>query len=753
MSFDLSSLNDEQLKPVLDTDGAVLVTAGAGSGKTRLLTHRIAHLIVDKGVSAYNILAITFTNKAAAEMKERLFNMLGGETRGLWVSTFHSMCVSFLRKFIDKIGYTSNFSIYGEQEKERAIKKLLKEENTEEDIVKSVISAISRAKNDGFSPEEYFEANRYEDNAETIKSVYEKYEKELKANNALDFDDLLIKAYYLLVSDKEAGDYYAERFEYIHVDEFQDTNVIQYKIVRALARKHKNILVVGDEDQSIYGWRGASISNISDFRNDFDCKLYKLEQNYRSTKKILALANKLIDNNESRIKKVLWTENEEGDDVEVYAAQSEGNEADFVVSKILALVQNGDCSFSDFSVLMRINALTRSFEERFIQYGIPHKIFGGFKFYDRKEIKDILAYFRIIANPLDTDAILRVINFPKRGIGDKAVGQLINYSAVSGKNLFDVITEIESNADLPLALIKKVTPFCLVLKCLIKEKDNLKLSALMKYLVRMLNLKELFSEPTDDNENRKQNIKELIGSVEQYEQMNPEADINDYLQSVSLYSDLDEMDETAGCVNIATVHSAKGLEFKTVFVVGLEDGTFPISRGMESTFEMEEERRLMYVAITRAEKRLYLSYAQTRFMYGERKASLPSRFLTELGFETRASRRESMYSEYSSSRWYNDRRALNGEAKRYYYERGDEFGDSVAAQMFTRPAPPPAPKRNDKIEKSGFVAGARVRHKKFGEGVIVKVTDEGDNSYAEIEFDGVGKLVLSVFYAPLEVIE
>ncbi len=751
MSFDLSSLNDEQIKPVLDTEGAVLVTAGAGSGKTRLLTHRIAHLIVDKGVPAYNILAITFTNKAAAEMKERLFDMIDG-SRGLWVSTFHSMCVSFLRKFVDKIGYTSNFSIYGEQEKERAVKKILKEEEPEEDIFKSVMSAISRAKNDGFSPEEYYEMNRYEDNAEIIRNVYAKYEEELKKNNALDFDDLLIKAYYLLINDKEAGDYYADRFRYIHVDEFQDTNVIQYKIVRALAKIHKNIFVVGDEDQSIYGWRGASISNIADFRTDFDCKLYKLEQNYRSTKKILALANKLIENNESRIKKVLWTENDSGDDVEVYAAQSEGNEADFVVSKILALVQSGGYSFSDFAVLMRMNALTRSFEERFIQYGIPHKIFGGFKFYERKEIKDILAYLRIISNPLDNDAILRVINFPKRGIGDAAIGQLINYSAVSGKSLFDVIVGIESNEDLPPAIIKKVTPFCLVLKCLLKEKDNLKISALMKYLVRMLNLKELYSQPTDENENRKQNIKELLGSAEQYEKMNPESDLDDYLQSVSLYSDLDEMDVDAGCVNIATVHSAKGLEFNTVFVVGLEDGTFPISRGMESSFEMEEERRLMYVAITRAEKQLYLSYAQTRFMYGERKASLPSRFLSELGFETRA-KRESMYSEYSSSRWYgNYGDGRNGEAKRYY-ARGEEFGDSEKAMKFTRPAPPPAPKRNDKVEKSGFVVGAKVRHKKFGEGVISKLTDEGDNSYAEIEFKGVGKLVLSIFYAPLEVID
>ena len=751
MSFDLSTLNSEQLKPVLDTEGAVLVTAGAGSGKTRLLTHRIAHLIVDKGIPAYNILAITFTNKAANEMKERLFHMVE-DSHGLWVSTFHSMCVSFLRKFIDKIGYTPNFSIYGEQEKERAIKKILKEQDPEEDVYKEVSFAISSAKNDGLSPDEYYELNRYENNAEIIRDAFIAYENELKKNNALDFDDLLNKAYYLLINDKEAGDYYADRFRYIHVDEFQDTNVIQYKIVRALAKKHQNVFVVGDEDQSIYGWRGASISNIADFRKDFNCKIYKLEQNYRSTKKILALANTLIDNNESRIKKTLWTENDDGSDVEMYAAQSEGQEADFVVSKILALHQSGKYSFSDFAILMRINALSRSFEERFIQYGIPHKIFGGFKFYDRKEIKDILAYLRIVVNPLDSEAILRVINFPKRGIGDAAIGQLVNYCAVSGKNLFDVIIDIETNEDLPKPILKKVSPFSTVLRCLINEKDNLKISALMKYLVKMLNLKEVFSQPTEENENRKQNIKELLGSAQQYEQMNPEAELEDYLQSVSLYSDLDEMDEAAGCVNIATVHSAKGLEFKNVFVVGLEDGCFPISRGMDSTAEMEEERRLMYVAITRAEQNLFLSYAQTRFMYGERKLSVPSRFLMELGFDVGRKKRESMYSEYSQSRWYN----MGGQSQqRSYYARSDEYeygNVSGEAQIYTRPAPPPTPKRNDKVEKSGFVAGARVRHKKFGEGVIVKVSDEGENSYAEIEFEGVGKLVLSIFYAPLEVI-
>ncbi|MDR2202678.1 MAG: UvrD-helicase domain-containing protein [Clostridiales bacterium] len=725
MAFDLSCLNPEQLKPVLDTEGAVLVTAGAGSGKTRLLIHRIAHLIEDLGVSPYNILAITFTNKAASQMRGRLEDAIGPQ-RGLWVSTFHSMCASMLRSYAENIGYNAKFSIYAEAEKERTLKRIIREKNYDDDLLKPAASAISSAKNAGFDPDEYAAAFRFQKDVDLICDVYALYEKDLKTNNAFDFDDLLLKAYYLLKNVPEAAEYYTERFRYIHVDEFQDTNVIQYKIVRTLAAKHGNVFVVGDEDQSIYGWRGASIDNINDFRKDFNCKLYKLEQNYRSSEKILDAANRLIKNNSSRIKKVLWTDRKGGDEPELFPAPAENHEADFVASKILSLVRSGKYTFSDFAVLMRLNALTRSFEEKFIQYGIPHKVFGGFKFYERKEIKDILAYLRIAVNPFDNEAILRVINFPKRGIGEAAQKRLTDYCAQKNRSLFECIIDVEQNPDIPAAIAKKVAPFGEIIEWLIVQADGEGLCGLMRGLVRTLKIDEAFGEDTDENESRKQNIRELIASVEQYEIANKGATLSDYLQNVSLYTDLDEMNEDEGCVNLATVHSAKGMEFRVVFVAGLEDGIFPVSRASSLDSDMEEERRLMYVAVTRAKEKLFFTYSNSRFMYGERKNTVASRFLQELGFGVQ--RRASMYGEYNES-------------------RRNAFAPVV------RPAPPPSPVKNAAAPVSGIKPGARVRHRKFGLGSVLSVSGEHGNTYAEIEFEGVGKLVLSINYAPLEVVE
>ncbi|MCL2862381.1 MAG: UvrD-helicase domain-containing protein, partial [Firmicutes bacterium] len=557
MPYDLKQLNEEQLAPVLDAEGALLVTAGAGSGKTRLLTHRIAHLIKDKGIYGSKILAITFTNKAAAEMKERVQQMLG-ESSGAWISTFHSMCVSFLRKFGEELGYNKNFSIYSETEKERAIKKILKDKNSDiqKEDVKDIIYHISEAKTHGYSPDDYYDENMHVEGIEQIRDTYILYEEDLKKSNALDFDDLLNKAYILLCTISQAREYYSNRFQYIHVDEFQDTNTTQYKLVKILASVHKNILLVGDEDQSIYAWRGASIENIKRFIDDFDPKIYKLEQNYRSSKKILELANRLILQNNSRIKKTLWTDNPEGENIEHNSAPSEADEAFFVLKKIKELMKEYDLDYNDFAILVRLNSLTRAFEEKFIQYGVPHKIFGGFKFYERKEIKDILAYLRCLVNPNDEDAVLRIINFPKRGIGDASIGQLRNYSYVEGQPLFSIIYDIEENKDLPLTLIKKLLPLSQIFKLLIAEK-HLKPSRLTHYLIKLLDLKNVFSDSRED-ENRKQNITELVNSMQEFEKMNEFAGLEEYLQKVSLYSDTEEMD-TQNCVNIATVHSAKGL--------------------------------------------------------------------------------------------------------------------------------------------------------------------------------------------------
>ncbi len=725
MSFDLGTLNEEQRTPVLQTEGPVLVTAGAGSGKTRLLTHRIAHIIEDLQVKPYNILAITFTNKAANEMRERLQQMIP-DAQGLWVFTFHAMCVRILRRFGDRLGYTSNFTIYGESEKEHAVKRLLKAaDSTVEDIAKRTMWHISNAKNEGIDPDEYALLHENETDIDTIVAVYRAYEAELKKNNALDYDDLLLKTFILLRDENDVREFYNDKFQYIHVDEFQDTNVIQYKLIKLLGYKRKNIFVVGDEDQCIYGWRGANFSNIYDFTKDFACKVYKLEQNYRSTKSVLGLANKLIQHNTTRLEKVLWTENTQGEPPQHFTAPTETSEADYVFSRVRELHAQG-YAYSDMAVLMRINALSRSFEERFLQYGIPHKLFGGFKFYERKEIKDLLAYLTLVENPADEEALLRVINFPKRGLGDGAIGQIRNYARLYNRTMFDVVMDIERNEELPAALVRKVTPFMYVLRCLSEQKNAVRLDELVKYLIRMLNLREVYAEETDENFNRKQNISSFVEAVRQFAETDPQAGLSDYLQAVTLYSDTDEMD-ASDCVTLATVHSAKGLEFKVVFVVGLEDGLFPLKRSMDSPAELEEERRLLYVAITRAKERLYLTDAATRFLYGSRKPSIASRFLEEIGYVTK-SKQPSNDTPYRDSRDAQENRIKST----FVYK-------PPVTQVVVK-------------DLSGFRQGSRVKHRSFGEGTIMQLTEAGGSSYAEIKFDEKGTVTLALAFAPLELL-
>ena len=753
MSFSLNSLNEEQYNAVTQTEGAVLVTAGAGSGKTRVLTTRIAHILCELNVKPYEVLAITFTNKAANEMRSRLYEM-GAPAKDVWGFTFHGFCLKILRKFIDKLpNYNSNFSIFAEQEREHCIKRIIKELDLDDQEIKNLIYNISRAKSWGIEPFDFKTQYNYIDNVDTVACVYEAYNKELQKQNALDFDDLLIKALYLLKNDEEVRTYYQTKFKYIHVDEFQDTNSVQYEMLKIIAAKNKNIFVVGDEDQSIYSWRGAVINILSDFINTYNPRIYKLEQNYRSTKKILALANKIIANNTERLDKRLWTENADGVDVKYYAARSDGDEADFVVQTIYNLKKTYNYKLSDFAILMRINALSRTFEERFMQYGVPHKLYGGFKFYERKEVKDILAYLKIIGNHNDNEAIARVINFPKRGIGDGTVQQLMNYAEVNGKSLYDVIFTLDKNEDLPTGVIKKVLPFTNVLQCIDNAyKTGCSLFDLTCYIIRAGGFKEFYAENTEDNEARKNNIRELAHGIEQFEQANPTAGLDEYLQQISLYSDLDEMDEAGDCVSIATIHSAKGLEFKVVFVVGLEDGIFPDSRRAEDKPEKEEERRLMYVAITRAKERLYLTRAKSRFRFGERKEAMPSEFLREAGFEDEKPK-ESAYSHYSGR--YDSYRG-----ERSYSSYGSSY-DSEEVPVYT-PQPKvntkpvvtkiTAPEKKPQKDLSKFATGCRVKHKKFGVGTVVNLDTSGE-PFAEVEFDGIGRLKLLLAYAPLEPLE
>ncbi|MCH5155190.1 MAG: UvrD-helicase domain-containing protein [Clostridiales bacterium] len=746
--YSLEELNEVQKRAVLDTEGAVLVTAGAGSGKTRLLTHRIAHLIKDLNVPPYNVLAITFTNKAANEMRTRLEKMLGS-VDGIWICTFHAACVRILRRFIDRIGFDKNFTIYGEDETKSVIKRIVKQNQLNEDMLKRIISAISNAKSKGITPEEYEQVYKYSQDAQDIANAYSQYQSVLKDNNALDYDDLLIKTLYLLKTCEEARDYYQNKFRYIHIDEFQDTNTIQYDIAMILAGKHGNIFAVGDEDQCIYTWRGASIANIFQLQKDFDCKVYKLEQNYRSTSKILDIANKIIKVNSNRLDKKLWTYNDGGERVVCYCAATEGFEADYVIKTILDLVDSGEYNYSDCAVLLRANALSRHFEERFLQYGIAHRVYGGFKFYDRKEIKDVLAYARASVNPRDDEAVFRIINFPRRGIGDTSIEKIRDIAQKTGKSAFEVIVNATAYP-LPTALKTKLADF----GKLLLELNEMAVKPIVEYfkylLYTVLNVDRLFSDD-DDGVARLENLNELANSVRDFVKNNPDATLFDYLQTVSLYSDTDDMDED-NCVTVATVHSAKGLEFPVVFVVGLEDGIFPSLRQNENeSAHMEEERRLMYVAVTRAKRRLFLTYAKSRFLYGETRYCIPSRFLSECGLVTRPERKEDVFTASPSHMYSPRNEQLRSPVNSSY---GDNIGGgSSFTATYKSDFGKATDTKSQQVNNSEFAVGVSVMHKRLGKGKIIDMEKMGESMYLKIDFERGGVMLLAADFAPITVIK
>ncbi len=745
----IQQLNSAQILPVKDTEGPILVIAGAGSGKTRVLTNRIAYLIMQKNVNPQDILAITFTNKASDEMKQRLEKMVGS-LNGMWVSTIHSMCVKILRSAIGALGYEKNFSIYSEDDKERVLKRIITDMELEpEKFLKLAKNCISMAKNDGLSPREFKEENIKLKNIGEVTEIFTKYEKQLKESNALDFDDLLIKTLNLFMENDEVREYYSTRFKYVHVDEFQDTNTVQYKIVKILASGHKNIFVVGDDDQSIYGWRGAKISNILDFEHDFKgAKVYKLEQNYRSTKNILNVANLIIKNNTARKSKTLWTQNDAGAQVELFTANEESDEAQNVALKVKNAINRG-ARASDFAVLMRINALSRSFEQEFLKYNIPYKVFGGFKFFDRKEIKDLTAYLRIISNPLDSEAILRVINVPRRGIGDKSIEAILRKCAEEQMSLYEAILDAET---LPLgkSAIERIKEFKNLIYNLILSSESMTISQILKEIIVKTNFNAQYEEDTEENHEKLMNVNELVNSATEFEKVNKDATVTDYLSSITLSSDTDEMDE-ANYVSIATVHSVKGLEFNTVFIVGLDETIFPISRSVNSEEELEEERRLMYVAITRAKKQLYLSRARSRYLYGTRNITMESRFLKEINPLLKCV--DNGYNRYSSYGSYN-----NGYSNKYnnYNRDGNDYGyyaDEPAStsygktKSFNTGYTFATPKNTQNVGK--FKSGMRVFHKKFGKGIVIAVKNEG--KFVDVSFTSAGIKTLAVEIAPLEI--
>ncbi|MGN0805859.1 MAG: ATP-dependent helicase [Candidatus Coproplasma sp.] len=801
MSDILEKLNEEQIQPVINTEGPVLVLAGAGSGKTRVLTSRIAYILEKRLSAPSGILAITFTNKAANEMKERVQTAIG-DVGDMWICTIHSMCVRILRRFGSSIGIQSNFSIYTESERANVIKKAVKELGVDEKQLKNIKFHIANAKTLGLAPDQYAVQYKDERYINSIVDVYEKYEEYLKSCNALDFDDLLIMTLRLLRADKEAKGYLSDKFRYILVDEFQDTNAVQYSIIKLLAQGHNNLFVVGDDDQSIYGWRGAVIENILKFDKDYPAaKVFKLQRNYRSTKSILSLANAVIAKNGNRHKKTLWTEAEEGEKPEYIQAEEEKDEALFAAKTINAEVYAGG-NYSDYAVLMRINALTRSYESEFAKYGIPYKVFGGFKFFERKEIKDVLAYLRLISNPFDDEAFARIINVPKRGIGTRTLEIMEQYARGSSLSLYDACIDIE---DLPLSASAKakVTQFANLIKSLVLCSQSEGLTTLVRSVIEDADLKSAYDDGSDEGDVKLANLDEFIAAVDDFARLNPTATVDEYLNQVSLASDVDDMNDS-NYVTLATIHSVKGLEFEKVFLVGLEDGILPTSRACDDPAALEEERRLVYVAVTRAKKRIWLTRSKSRYLYGNREQTRPSRFLKDMagaissadgGTSVRrtpsygnSSYGGSSYGGYGNSSYGGSSYGRYGGSDRYGGYRNDRYsgygqdgyegdfwdssssGSDYSSDSGYVPDAPfyaePVKKSNTKYfsAASTFGGGAKrpvtsvgkykvgcmVRHPKFGVGKVVAVKNDG--AVVDIEFENIGIKELSAAIAPLEIL-
>lgn len=765
----IDELNEEQAKPALETEGAVLVTAGAGSGKTRLLTHRIAHLIEDKGVLPSNILAITFTNKASMEMRERLEHLLHNGVGAMWICTFHAMCSKLLRMHADRVGLGSNFSIYGDSEKDRIIKRALNDDpefcklEKNELKVDTVSWHISNAKNELLTPEMYAQKIKNERYVNIITRVYIEYQKELLCANAVDFDDLLVKAYQLLSENFDLLSYYQNKFLYIHVDEFQDTNVVQYELVKLLGAKHHNIFAVGDEDQCIYSWRGAKFTNVQKFIDDNKgIHIFKLEQNYRSTNKILDVANKIIKHNANRLEKNLWTENQGGEEVKVFTAYNDIEEAEFVASKIKKLVNDGRRKYSDFAVLMRINSLSRVIEEKFLNYQIPYEVYGGFKFFERKEIKDVLSYLKFISNPKDNDSLLRILAFPKKGIGEQTALKLMQASANTNLSIYEVV---KGGIEIDQQTQKKVYPIIIGLENYINIAKQTSISSLADKIIDDFGLKTVFSKVVEEEYTKILNIETLQKSILEFDQANENATLEDYLQSVTLSRDVDNLDDKSDVVKIMTIHSAKGLEFNVVFIIGLVEGVLPISRAIYSldSNDLEEERRLMYVATTRAKEELFYTRPTTKFSYETRRTegTQVSRFLKEsgvVGVETTARKEygeaslyESRFGDYNGGLNYKNTTSSGYSSKKNSYDRY-EYSDTSADSGVVEQAKP-AISATTINEFKKYKVGTIVMHKSFGRGIITVGVTDLSSGFVTVKFDSVGSKTLSLKFAPLTIVE
>ncbi len=768
----LKGLNDKQYEAVVNTEGPCLVIAGAGSGKTKVLTHKIAYLIGEKQVKPWNILAITFTNKAANEMKERIGNLVGDVAADIWMGTFHSICVRILRRFIDRIGFDSSFIIFDTSDQRTLVKACIKSIGLDDKMFtdRSVLSEISNVKNEMLEPDQYTVRANGDFRKEKIALVYEMYQKRLKENNAIDFDDIINYTIKILMENPDILEYYSDKFHYVLVDEYQDTNKAQFTLVTMLASKNGNITVVGDNDQGIYSFRGADISNILNFERDFPgTKIIKLEQNYRCTGNILKAANAVIKNNEVTYKKELWTENEVGNLPAVYSAKNEYDEGTYIAQQIEHLRREEYYKYSDFAILYRMNTQSRAIEEILRRESIPYKIIGGLKFYERKEIKDIISYLRLIQNPSDNLSLKRIINEPKRGIGKTSLDKIEELSINSGVPMYEIIKNAEQYGLNRVFLNSR--EFVNAIEELIAKKDDIKISDLIKETLKKSGYTQaLENENTIEAENRIENLDEFLTVAIEFEDESADNKLSDFLEGITLSSDIDNMEEAEETVTLMTLHSAKGLEFPVVFLVGMEEGIFPGYKSIGEPKELEEERRLCYVGITRAKEHLFLTCSKQRTIFGSTSCNQVSRFLREIpsdlldGYDDAlGERQESNSNIFGDSKYswtYGSKD--NGNIKTYKIDKNEPKVAAASsstsnngfmfrtAESFLNNLTKKSSGAN--VDLSKYKEGVRIYHKKFGEGVISNVEPEGDDLKVDIQFDKVGHKRLMAKFANLEII-
>ena len=733
-------LNPQQAEAVINTEGPMLIMAGAGSGKTKVLTCRVANLL-QKGVRPYRILAITFTNKAAAEMRERLNNMSGPAAKDVWLFTFHAFCARFLRMEIDKLpGYGGNFAIYDTADSQNLIKQILKEMNLDDKRFQpsGILSRISNAKN-ALQDAAAFARQAGDFYEQKVADIYSRYEQKLQLNNALDFDDLLMLSIKLLQENKEVREKYQDRFDYLLVDEYQDTNHAQYLLTKFLAAKHRNICVVGDADQSIYGWRGADIQNILDFEKDYpDAKVIKLEQNYRSTQIILDAANAVIENNTGRKPKNLWTENKSGADIIYFQAVDERDEARFVIEQLQNLQRTENKKLGDMAILYRTNTQSRIFEEMLIKSGISYNMVGGLKFYERKEIKDIIAYLRVIFNPADSLSLLRIINVPKRGIGDASLAKIQAYAAANNVSLFEAVSNAAAIDGLSSRFVSKLDDLAGIIFELMNLANEAPVEDLIDRVLRDTGyLEELENERTPQAQSRIDNLHELISVAQEFAASEEENNLENFLAHVALVSDIDDTELGEDAITLMTLHSSKGLEFPVVFLVGMEEGLFPHARTLMDETEIEEERRLCYVGITRAKEKLFLSSTKMRTIYGNTVTYPPSRFLQEIPARlVKTIKRQERFSALENFKQVSEK----------YSARPQKPASTFNPHSFMPQKPAAAAGGTG----TRFNTGDRVSHNRWGEGMVVSVKDSPDGQEVKVAFAGAGVRSLLTKYAVLK---